>query len=165
MYAPGTRLFGPFIILAGIITAAPIVGDIPGVPTIMGIFTVVSTVQILAGSEQIWLPDWMLKRTVKKSSFCRAINRITPFAEFMDKWSKRRLSFFTNDTGTYVIGVICTLIALSMPGMELIPLSANIAGLALVFFGLSLVASDGVMALVAILFTAMTSGTIIYNFV
>lgn len=64
-----------------------------------------------------------------------------------------------------MIGIICTGIALAMPALELIPFCANAAGIALTAFGLSLIARDGVMALLAILTTVLTLGLIIYNFI
>ena len=45
-----------------------------------------------------------------------------------------------------------------IPVMELIPFSANLAGFALAIFGLSVITQDGVLALCALLFTAITLG-------
>jgi hypothetical protein len=50
-----------------------------------------------------------------------------------------------------------------MPAMELVPFSANGAGAALTAFGLSLIAHDGLLALLAFVFTAMTFGLVLYN--
>ena len=33
----GERSFGPVVLVAGLITLAPLIGDIPGVPTILGL--------------------------------------------------------------------------------------------------------------------------------
>lgn len=162
--AVGSRSFGPFILVGGFVTASPVVGDIPGVPTIMGLFLLLTTVQLLF-REHLWLPDWMLRRSVNKKDFCKALGWMRPVAEFMDRWSRPRLRILTSRTGTYIIGIVCTGIALAMPAMELIPFSANAAGIALTAFGLSLIARDGVMALLAILTTVLTVGLIIYNLI
>lgn len=53
--AIGSRSFGPFILMAGIVTAAPVVGDIPGIPSVMGLFVLLTTVQLLFGSRHFWL--------------------------------------------------------------------------------------------------------------
>ena len=50
-----------------------------------------------------------------------------------------------------------------MPVMEVIPFSANAAGAALTAFGLSLIARDGLLALIAFTFTAITIGLVAYN--
>jgi hypothetical protein len=36
----GDRSFGPLILLAGLVTLAPLVGDIPGVPTTVGLVVI-----------------------------------------------------------------------------------------------------------------------------
>ncbi len=63
------------------------------------------------------------------------------------------------------MAVSCILIAAAMPAMEFIPFSANLAGAALTAFGLSLIAHDGVLALFAFGFTALTFGVVAYNFI
>lgn len=46
--------------------------------------------------------------------------------------------------------------------MEFVPFSATGAGAALTAFGLALIAHDGLLALIAFLFTALTFGVVIY---
>ena len=55
----GRRSFGPLLLLAGLIILAPVIGDIPGVPTIMGVFILLVAVQLLIGQEHFWLPKWL----------------------------------------------------------------------------------------------------------
>ena len=50
-----------------------------------------------------------------------------------------------------------------MPVMEVIPFSASGAGAALTAFGLALIARDGLMALLALIFTVATGGMILYH--
>ncbi len=57
---------------------------------------------------------------------------------------------------TQTIAIACIVIGIAMPAMEIVPFSANGAGAALTAFGLSLIANDGLLALLAFLFTAAT---------
>jgi hypothetical protein len=50
-----------------------------------------------------------------------------------------------------------------MPALEVVLFGANVAGVALCAFGLSLIAGDGLMALAAFVFTAATIGVGVYN--
>ncbi|WP_247639740.1 exopolysaccharide biosynthesis protein [Chromohalobacter moromii] len=61
--------------------------------------------------------------------------------------------------GTYLVALFCFLIALAVPLMEVVPFSANGAGLALMMFGLSLMANDGLWAL--LILTGGTVGVVI----
>ena len=65
--AVGHRSFGPVLLLAGLVMLAPIIGDIPGVPSIMGVLVVLTAGQLLFHRQRIWLPRWLLKRSVKAS--------------------------------------------------------------------------------------------------
>ena len=60
--ASGRKSFGFFLFVAGLITLAPLIGDIPGVPTLMGAFVIIISVQLLTGSDKVWLPAFMRNR-------------------------------------------------------------------------------------------------------
>ena len=67
----GHSSFGPALLVAGLITLAPLVGDIPGVPTIMGALVFLVAGQLLLGRTQFWLPRWMLNRRIEHRKLCR----------------------------------------------------------------------------------------------
>lgn len=161
----GRRSFGPLLLVAGIITLTPVVGDIPGVPTAMGIIVLVTGIQLIFRVEHFWLPKWLLKRSIKTDKLKKALKWVRRPAKFIDRFLKQRLMFFTKGPAVYVIAVICILIAVATPAMELVPFSANGAGAALTAFGLSLIAHDGLLSLIAFLFTAITVGIVVYNLI
>lgn len=68
----GRRSFGPLLLLAGLITLAPIVGDIPGVPTLMGIFVLIISGQLIFQRQYFWLPELLLNRSVSKEKITKA---------------------------------------------------------------------------------------------
>lgn len=159
----GRRSFSPLLLLAGIITVAPLIGDIPGVPTIMGIFVLLTTGQLLFGREQFWLPQWILQRSADQEKLNKGMDWLMKPAKFIDKWSKPRLKVFTHGTGHYVIAAVSFLIALAMPILEFIPFSANLAGAAFILFGFSLITQDGILALLALMFALGTFGIVVYG--
>lgn len=152
----GRRSFGALLLVAGLITLAPLLGDIPGVPTIVGGFVVLITGQLLFGREYFWLPRWLLERFVAKGQLCKALERLRPVARFVDRWLQPRLRPFTHASGMYAIALVCFVIAAAMPVMEFIPFSANGAGMAFTVFGLSLIARDGLLVLLGFGLTAIT---------
>lgn len=161
--AVGRRSFGPLLLVAGLVTLAPLIGDIPGVPTIMGVTVFLIAVQLLVGRQQFWLPRWLLDRSISADKLTRAVQRMRKPARFVDRFVRARLTPLTTGPMIRVIAVVCMLIAMAMPPMELVPFSANGAGAALTAFGLALIARDGVLALLAFGFTALTATLIVVN--
>ncbi|WP_235040412.1 exopolysaccharide biosynthesis protein [Vreelandella profundi] len=147
VYAVGRRSFGPLLLVAGLITLAPIIGDIPGMPTLMAVLVLLVSGQLLAGREAFWLPNWLLKRSLSREKFDKAIKWMKKPARWIDGLLRVRLPWLTGYIGIRVTAVVCLLIALAMPPMEFIPFSANGAGLALTLLGLGLVARDGLALL------------------
>lgn len=150
----GNRSFGTFLLLAGIITLAPIIGDIPGVPTLMAIIVFLTSIQLLLNKKGLWLPDFLLNRSADKKKLHKTMKKMKTPAQYIDRLLKPRLIYLVNNSMIYVIAVICLGIALVMPVMEFIPFSVNLAGVALTSFGLALIARDGLLALIAYVFTA-----------
>src|SRR5688500_20218292 len=61
----GHRSFGPLILFAGLVPLSPI-GDIPGIPSIIAVFVIHVSAQMLARRQYFWLPRWLLNRPVSK---------------------------------------------------------------------------------------------------
>lgn len=161
----GKRSFGPLLLLAGLITAAPVIGDIPGVPTLMAIFVLLIAGQLLIGRKHIWLPHWLADRSVSQAKVEKTLKWTQRPARFVDRLLRPRLTKFVHGAGTYAIAIVCLIIAISMPPMEIVPFTANGAGLALTAFGLALIANDGLIALLALVFTVATLGAVVYGLI
>ncbi|SHE81289.1 Uncharacterized conserved protein [Modicisalibacter ilicicola DSM 19980] len=159
----GSRSFGSLLLVAGLITLAPLIGDIPGMPTLMGLFVLLVSMQLLLHRKELWLPRWLLERSVPRDKFARALTFLRKPAHYVDKLLKPRLSRLTRGSALYAIAIICSAIALAMPLMEVVPFSANFAGAALTVFGLALIARDGLLTLIAFALTALSVGFIGYQ--
>lgn len=158
MEAVGRRSFGPLLLLAGMIISAPIVSDIPGVPTITGIFILLVSGQVLCGRKSFWLPKWLLRRGISSAKMKKTIHKwLMRPARFVDRFVGRRLTALTGPGGIRAVAVISTLLALATPATELVPMSANGVGAAIVCFGLALIAHDGVLVLTGFTVVAVTT--------
>ncbi|WP_322520395.1 exopolysaccharide biosynthesis protein [Guyparkeria halophila] len=151
MDALGTRSFGPVLLLIGVILVSPLSG-LPGMPTTMGIGLALISLQLVMGREAFWLPRWLLDRHVPSGRLQSALQWLDRPARFIDWWLRPRLSILASDSGAVFIAAICLLLALAMPAMELVPFSATAAGLAVVAFGLALVAIDGLFVLLGVFY-------------
>ncbi|MGM0536048.1 MAG: exopolysaccharide biosynthesis protein [Pseudomonadota bacterium] len=161
----GRRSFAPFLLIAGLVTLAPLVGDIPGVPTLMAILVVLSSVQLLLGRDHIWLPAWLLERRVSRVRFVKAVRWMERPASWIDSLLRQRLIQLTRPPAHLAVALTCLLIALAMPPMEVVPFTANGAGLALTLFALALLANDGLMALLGYALTGGTLALVILNLI
>ncbi|WHI46489.1 exopolysaccharide biosynthesis protein [Microbulbifer sp. EKSA008] len=151
--AVGLRSFAPFLILIGLILFSPLSG-IPGMSTAMGVLLLLFALQLLMKRNYIWLPQWLINRSISSEKLMDALHWMEKPARFADRWIQPRMDFIVRRYGTYAIAGTCIFIALTLPIMEVIPFSASTAGLALTIFGLSLAARDGLLALIAFILTA-----------
>lgn len=157
--AIGRRSFGPLLLVSGLIVFSPLSG-IPGVPSIVGILVALITVQMLIGRNYFWLPGWIERRGIKRERFCKAVKFLRRPARFVDRFLRPRLQGLTNRLGAYTVALTCTVIAVAMPPLELIPFSTTVAGAAIAAFGLALIARDGLLGLIALGLTGGVAGLV-----
>jgi hypothetical protein len=158
----GNRSFGPLLVVVGIIAMSPLSG-IPGLPTTIAVIVLAISVQLLFHKKHFWLPRWVVERTVAQSKFEKALRLIRPPARFVDRLLKPRLKVLTHRVGFYAIALLCSVVAASMPPLELLPFAATLAGAALAAFGLALISEDGLVGLIAITMTATIIGFGVYQ--
>lgn len=159
----GRRSFGPVVLLAGLVTLAPIVGDIPGVPTIMGAIVLLTVVQLALKARHFWLPDWLMSRSVSSAKLYKAVSAMSKPSHFIDRLLKPRLSVFVRGLSRYAVALACGVTALITPAMEFIPFSANGAGLIWTLFGLALITQDGLVAMLGYCLTGGVLAIIVAN--
>lgn len=161
--AMGRRSFGSTLLMAGLVTLAPLIGDIPGVPTIMGLLVLLTAGQLLLDRDRIWLPDWLLAHTVEHAKLQRALGWMRRPARVVDRVIGPRWETVFTAGGIPTIGVICLLIGAAMPLLEFIPFSATVAGLILTLLSLALVVRDGLLALSTLTLAAAAVGLLAFN--
>jgi hypothetical protein len=160
LQAVGRRSFGALLFTTGIITLAPLIGDIPGVPTIMGMIVFLISIQLLIQRKNLWLPEFLLNNSIKRDKLNKALKKMKSPVRFIDRLLKPRLSVLTEGYMIYVIAVTCLCLSTLMPLMEFVPFSANIAGIVLTVFGLSLLTKDGLLVLIVYIFIGIVIGFI-----
>lgn len=152
--AVGRRAFGPLLVVASLVVLAPGVGDIPGIPTSIALFTAIISAQVVTGRDELWLPRWLLNRSVKRTRLTQAIAWLRKPARWVDAVLHPRLDILVNGAAGRVLAGVALALAVVMPVTEIVPFSANLAGLILLTFGLAIIAEDGVMALIGLVATA-----------
>lgn len=161
MNAVGDRSFGPLLLFGGLVLASPLNG-IPGIPTTMSLFVMLIAVQSLIHKHHFWLPKWMLRRSISTSKLLKATQAIRKPAHLIDRCTRRRFTSLAGALTTHVIALICVLVAIGTPALEVVPFSATSAGGALSVFGLSLIARDGLLVLLALAVSVGTLALVTY---
>lgn len=158
--AVGTRSFAPLLLVAGLIMFSPLSG-IPGLPSAAAMLVLLIAVQLLFGRRYFWIPSVIERRAVSRRRFDAMLRAMRPVARLVDHFLKPRLTALTQGAGSFVIAVVCVLVAISVPPMELVPFLSTTAGAVLVLLALALIAHDGLFALIAVAVIAAVMGSML----
>ncbi|KCZ65568.1 hypothetical protein L53_15350 [Hyphomonas sp. L-53-1-40] len=150
----GHRSFGPIITLLGLLVVLPPLGGIPGLPAVIGVIILLFSIQILFGADHIWMPSFVEKRSIETSKLKEAEDKVKPWLERIDRMITERLAWATGSVATYLAAVAVSLLAMLMIPLELVPFAVAAPGVAIVLFGLALVAKDGALMLAGFAATA-----------
>jgi len=142
------RLHGPLMLVPGLLLISPL-GAIPLFPTVCGLLIVVAVSQLVIGVNPPWVPKDLRDRSVERQQMLSAFKKVRPWARWIDKLTRQRLTFLTNGPMLRVWGVVAILLAVALPPLELIPLACFLPGIAVCLIGLAVVASDGLLAALA----------------
>jgi hypothetical protein len=160
----GRRSFGPMLLLPGIVLSAPLVGDVPGVPTMMGLVVTLVAAQFLFGRESPWFPRWLLERSVEGKKVKKGMRYVRPVARFVDRWTGRRLTWLVRGVPLYAIAIVCIVMGVTTPLMEVVPFSAQLAGAAIAIFGMALVVHDGLFAAIGFVVSLGLGAIVVQTF-
>lgn len=135
----GERGFGALMVFFGLLNA--VASPIPGSTTILGAPLLLICVQLLVRRDQLWMPAWALRGSLARSEYRGAVGRARKPLLAIERLSRPRLSFMTNEVSEVLIGLVCTLltilIMLPIFGGNLFP------SLFVACFGFGLMQRDG----------------------
>ena len=160
----GHRAFGPFLLVVGLLALTP-VGAIPGVPTTLAVIVVLMGSQLLLGLKGLWLPGFVLHRTVSQDKLDKSVRWLRPVARAVDRVLHPRLQIFTGRVALHAMAVACVLMGIMIPPLEFVPFAVTAPALALTLFGLALITKDGVLSLVAFALSAGSVFLVIQNLI
>lgn len=142
------RSYGPFLLVPGLAGISPL-GAIPGMPTLLALIVVLFAGQIVLGRHHIWLPDFLENIAVSGARLETAMKKIYPVARWLDRHFHERLQGLFTPRTIRIAAIICLLLVLPMPLLEVIPLAAVMPMIAVSGFGLAMILRDGVVMIAA----------------
>lgn len=159
-----TRALGPAG-LGGAILVPALVALSPativfGVASVCGLTIAAIAVQIMAGASRLHLPAFIRRLRVRRSalSWLRA-TLARPFAA-IERLSRPRLVFLMRAPLGHVPGAVTFVVGLSMPFLELVPLSATTGGAAVTLMVLGLLLDDGVLVAAGLVAALLVAGLV-----
>lgn len=158
----GERTFGFLFVLLALPSALPI--PAPGYSVPFGIVMFLLAVQLIAGSEQPWLPEKFKKRGFERQQVQGVLRKGIPWLQKIELVARPRLTpVCTSRLGRTVIGCAIALMSISM--MIPIPLTNTLPAMGIFVTGFGLLDDDGAISLAGLTICAMgaaLSGTILY---
>lgn len=136
----GERGFGALILALALVALIPWP---PGGKALFAIAIILFAVQLTMLRHEVWLPGWAGRASVSRSFYRGASSKILGLVGQFEKLSKPRLLFLTGHVADILIGVVCVVMALMMGTSA--PLIDALPDLALMLFGLGLMARDGIV--------------------
>jgi hypothetical protein len=144
----GDRGIGALILVLSLMALIPWP---PGGKAVFAAPIILLAAELAFQRNEVWLPRWLLKASLSRTAFRKAISKLIGPVRFVENLTRPRLRVLTGPISEIFMGVACVLLALMMALP--IPFGDMLPGLALVFFALGIMQKDGV----AVLFGAIGS--------
>lgn len=147
----GHRSYAPFLVILPLLEISPL-GAVPGLPTTLALVIFLIAAQMLFGRKHLWLPGFLTNRSLSADKMKKAIEKVRPVAERMDKWFHGRLPALTQGPMVRVAAAAIIVMTLAVPPLELLPMATTAPMAAIAAFGVALLVKDGLLMVIA--FTA-----------
>lgn len=136
----GERGFGALILVLALIAMIPWP---PGGKAVFALAIILMAVQLTMLRHDVWLPRWAGRASVSRGFYRSASGKILGLVRRFESLSRPRLLFMTGKVADILIGLVAVVMALMMGTSA--PLIDVLPDIALVLFGLGLMARDGVI--------------------
>lgn len=152
----GRRSYGPLLLVIGLFAISPAT-ILPGMTWFAAALTLLVAGQMALGRPRIWLPKKALQAQLPRDAVRSGVEKGRWAAKVIDKLLKPRLTVLSKPPFVNLVALMVIAAALITFPLGLIPLAPLAPGLAVVFFGLGMVARDGLWLALG---TAVIAGTI-----
>ncbi|WP_173931717.1 exopolysaccharide biosynthesis protein [Chelativorans sp. Marseille-P2723] len=142
--ALGDRSFATFLVFFSLFNLLPLP---PGSTLVFGIPLIIISVQMTLGRQTIWLPHFLLERSISSERFRHLSEKVAPALKRLERIVRPRYWPFDRNRADRVIGMLALILAtvVTLP----IPFGNWFPALACALLGIALSERDGVLLLVA----------------
>jgi len=155
----GDRSIMPVVLVIALMLVSPLSG-IPGLPTLSSVIILIVMGQALLRREHLWLPSILRNRAVRADRLQRAARWMRRPAAWIDRHAHRRLVVVTLGPLRWLSLLVCMLVPMIFPFLELLPFVTSIGALAVALISFGLLVRDGLYVLLGYCVIACMGGAI-----
>lgn len=154
----GERSFGLVLLLMALPNAL-LIASIPGLSSIFGSIMALTSLQMMLGFRDIWLPENIKNKAYAKSQLEKIVETSTPFMAYISRFIKPRFLILTTDLLKPLLGLISFInsIWIALP----IPLGNFFPGIAMVALSLGVITRDGIFVTLGIMLSFLVWLTLV----
>jgi hypothetical protein len=143
----GERAFGVLLLIFALPNAVGL-GTIPGVSTLFGVPQIFVATQMLLGRQELWLPHWLLDRSIARADFQKMVDRSMPHILKIERFLRPRLLLLSEKLAEQILGLVFLGLAVivSLP----IPFGNQPPAVAMAIIAFGLIARDGLYILIGL---------------
>ncbi len=149
--AMGDRAFGALMFVFAVPNTLPV--NAPGVSVVLGIPLLFLSLQLMLGFAVPWLPQTVVRATITRQRFARAMNVVVPWMRRAEKLSKPRWPLFATGFAERIIGLVCVVLSLVL--ILPVPFGNMGPGIAVCVLALALLERDGKASLTGLVTSAV----------
>lgn len=142
------RGFGIVMAIAAIPICLPIPAP-PGYTTLFSIPLFIFSLQMIFGMRSPWLPDWLERKSIEKSTLEKVLAKADPWFKKIEKYMRPRLTNISARIWEKFIGLFAFVFAISIAIP--LPLTNFLPGMGTLVMSLGLVNRDGITILAGML--------------
>ena len=142
----GRTAFSTVLLMSALVLASPLSG-VPFASTVFGMLIFVIAGQAAIGTQTVWLPDFLMRKTVTADRVAKLQSTLHRFGTFFDKFRRARLRGVVGRAGQHVLFGICAVAGVFLPVLEFVPFSSSIAGAGIALTMLGVIGRDGLFVL------------------
>lgn len=155
------RSFGPLLLVIGLIAVGP-TAAIPFLSYIAASIVIVLSAQMLIGKKYPWIPQGLAQFEFSRATLEKSVKIMRPYADRIDDFVGARLTLFTTEPARRLIAGVCTLLALCIFPLDMLPFTSGIPALAIAVFGLGLTMRDGLVIAIGFALSASAAWLVIW---
>lgn len=134
------RGFGFLLLIFSVPMALPVPVP-PGINVMLALPLILLTAQQAIGRHTIWLPGWVLRKSIKHSTMSTIIQKTLPWLVRIETLVKPRLEFMTFGIFSHLIGVFGLIMALTV--CIPLPMTNTVPSLGIAVMAVGVIMRDG----------------------